>query len=256
MLPCPAHTSGAVGSTRWPRAVIVAALVLSAPGPARAEPAPAPRPGDEAVTGAEPPMEACIALLMLDATPAVAEGVLWATLGGGLVQRDDGWEDTPLFGVGAEVALALARLSDGRHYGGAFLLRWGTWLAGFNAGEGGLFEGGLHLSFGQASHAQWGTFTLRAGAGYGDGLGPAAGHLSLTLTGGVHSFLGRYSERGACDSKPKPAPFGMGNVARLFATARVSLDGSHIVQWTFGLELSPGYLAPPYSALRWAGGRP
>jgi hypothetical protein len=200
--------------------------------------------------------EVCIALLLRDATPAVAEWTAW--LAPAVAHRRVGGEGETGFNLsfGAEGSFGLAELSSNRRYGGAFTLRSGPWLGASTSFDGMLGEGGLHLAFGQRSHAQWGSFTVRAGAGYGNDLGRAASHAVVMVTGGVHSFLGRYTERGACE-RPAPAQGpGWGSVLRLFGTDRTTLDSPRIHQWVFGLELTPSYFLPPYSLPRWGGAPP
>jgi hypothetical protein len=206
------------------------------------------RPGGE---------DTCILLLIQEAHPARAEWSAWIGGGGGFSEgRGAQGEGVGALTAGGEVTYPFGQLSDGRHYGGAFLLRAGAWAGFSTTFSGGLGEGGLLLSFGQASHAQWGTYSLRAGVGYGDDLGAEGLHAVVTLTGGVMSVLGRYSERGACDSPARPRRDAWASSIRLFGTVRAALIGEPLTQWIFGIELTPSYLFPPYSLYRWGGGPP
>lgn len=210
-------------------------------------------PSPAAAQGAGEPT--CIALLVEEARAARFEWLGWIGAGRG-AHRAERDRRRRTFTAGGEGSFGLARFPTG--YGGAFLLRAGPWAGGSTAFEGGgSLEGGLHLSFGQESHAQWGTYTLRAGVGHGDDLATNREHFVVTVTGGVHSFLGRYSERGACDSAARPARHGQGRVLRLFATYRRTFDtGDTVEQWMFGLEISPRFFDAPISWLRLAGGAP
>lgn len=203
----------------------------------------------------EPPTEACIAILIRDAVPAVAEPSFWIAGGGGVHFRDgDGARDgLGILGVGGEVTAGLATLgSDGKR-GNPVELRWGPWTSLVTDFTGARAEGGLLLSVGQVRHARWGTYALRVGGGLGDdGLGLAP-HVVATLTYGVRYVEGRYSDRGACDPPANPQPSAFASGVRVFGSARAALAGEGGFQLTFGLELEPTFFFPPYSLGKWIG---
>lgn len=197
----------------------------------------------------------CIALLLLDAVPAQVEWSYWVSGGGG-------WTVGPqtnglrVLGLGMEATTQLAKLTTSQRYGGAFELQGGPWWGMTTDLQGVRAEGGYVLSLGQESHAQWGTYALRIGGGLGDdslGLSP---HFVATLTGGIRFAGDRYSERGACDPKPKPKPTGLAESVRLFATARTTFADGAPWQLTFGVEFTPSFFLPPYGLGKWIGARP
>lgn len=205
-----------------------------------------------AVTG---PIRACIALLLIDAIPANLEWTYWVTGGGGL--DSTGSKDRfGVLGAGMESTTGLFQVGGSHRYGGAFEFRGGPWWNFVSDFQGMRGEGGYVLSFGQTSHAQWGTYSVRVGGGLGDdrlGLSP---HFVVTLTGGIRAAMERYSERGACDPKPSPKPLSRADTFRLFATARSTLAEGAPWQFTFGVEFSPTFFLPPYSLGKWIGARP
>ncbi len=197
----------------------------------------------------------CIAVLLLDATPANLEWSYWLTGGGGL----NVGAPSNRFGViggGVEATTQLTEIGTGRRYGGAFELRGGPWWGITSDLQGARAEGGYVFSVGQVAHAQWGTYAVRIGGGLGDdslGLSP---HFVATITGGIRSVPGRYTERGACDVPPKPKESALAENVRLFATARTTFADAAPWQLTFGIELSPTFFLPPYSLRKWIGSRP
>lgn len=200
------------------------------------------------------PQGDCIALLMRDAIPAVAEASWWLMAGGGVRLPGDGARDgLAVFGAGAEVTAGLAQRGPQAMYGGPVELRWGPWVSVLTDLHGARSEGGLLLSAGQVRHARWGTYALRLGGGLGeDGLGLSP-HLVATLTGGVRYVKARYSERGACEPPKPPQADAFASGVRLFASARAALAPEHPWQLTFGIEIEPTFLLPPYSLTRWGG---
>lgn len=198
----------------------------------------------------------CIALLIRDVIPAVAEPSFWISGGGGVRFRDGARDGLGILGAGAEVTAGLATLGSEHRYGGPFELRWGPWTNVVTDLSGARAEGGLLLSVGQVKHAQWGTYALRVGGGIGDdGLGLSP-HVVATLTGGVRYVEGRYSFRGACDPTARPEPSAFASGVRVFGSARAALTGEGGFQLTFGLELEPTFFFPPYSLRKWIGAHP
>lgn len=201
------------------------------------------------------PIHACIALLLRDSTPADLEWSYWIAGGGGYRFGDDGKTSLGVLGVGTEATAQVATFSPNR-YGGAFEFRTGPWWGVVSDFSGMRAEGGMLLSFGQVSHAQWGTYALRLGGGMGDdGLGLSP-HVVATVTGGIRYAGARYTERGACDPKPTPKEVSFVSNVRLFATARATIEADRPWQLTFGLELDPTFFLPPYSLGKWIGAPP
>lgn len=201
------------------------------------------------------PMRACIALLLIDAIPANLEWTYWVTAGGGL-DSTGSKERFGVLGAGIEVTSNVAVVGTRPQYGGAYEFRGGPWWNIVSDFHGMRAEGGYVLSFGQISHAQWGTYAVRIGGGLGDdrlGLSP---HFVVTLTGGIRAASERFHERGACDPKASPAALGRADTFRLFATARSTLAESAPWQFTFGVEFSPSFFLPPYSLGKWIGAHP
>ncbi|UQA57234.1 hypothetical protein [Polyangium aurulentum] len=221
-------------------AFLLASLLAFAPRAARAQERAGGRP--------------CIRLLLIESTPANLEWTWWLAGGGG-VQGGGGAPSVsiPSLGIGTEATAGLAQIGSPSRYGGPFELRWGPWWGLTTDLEGMRGEGGLTMSFGQVEHAQWGTYALRIGGGFGDdGLGPAP-HLVATLTGGVRYAPARHSERGACDPDPQPKGIAFVTGVRLFASARTALAPQNPWQITFGLEFEPTFFLPPYSLRKLAG---
>lgn len=199
-------------------------------------------------------MQGCIALLLLDAIPANLEWTYWVTGGGGF-DTERKKERFGVLGFGMESTTGLFEVGK-RQYGGPYEFRGGPWWNLVSDFGGMRAEGGYLLSFGQIQHAQWGTYSVRFGGGMGEdrmGLSP---HFVVTATGGIRSALGRYHERGACDSKAAPKPIDRADTFRLFATARSTLANDAPWQFTFGVEFSPSFFLPPYSLGKWIGSRP
>ena len=200
------------------------------------------------------PVVGCIALLLRDSVPANFEWAYWASGGGGFHTTDSS-RGFGVLGVGTEGTTGLFEVGAKHRYGGPFEFRGGPWWSLVSDFRGARAEGGYVISFGQVSHAQWGTYTLRMGGGLGeDGLGLSQ-HFVATLTGGVRYAGQRYSERGACDPKPRPKSIAMVDQFRLFATARSTLKDGAPWQFTFGVEFSPTFFLPPYSLGKWIGAR-
>jgi len=202
------------------------------------------------------PVHGCIALLLTDAIPANLEWSYWITAGGGLDTTGSG-KRFGVLGAGFESTTEIGTVSKEKYqYGGPYEFRAGPWWNFVSDFQGMRAEGGYTLSFGQVSHAQWGTYAVRVGGGIGEdrlGLSP---HFVVTLTGGIRAAMERYSERGACDPKPSPKGIAMADHFRLFATARSTLAEGAPWQFTFGVEFSPTFFLPPYSLGKWLGAKP
>lgn len=216
--------------------------------------------------------EICLDVGLSLAKPAVAEWTYWIGVGGGWGALGEAGEHADLvLRAGGGVDFELGRIGDERRYGGPVEIRSGPWV-GLDAtfGEGVLepgvaLEGGLSLDIGQTSHAQWGDYSLRVGAGavwYAAGWRPAG---SLTLMWGVRSVLDRYIEGGACvsgdgrgyvsvdEGRPR-SDHALASGIRIFGTLRVDGEASYTL--IFGVELEPTFFLPPYSGARWIGARP
>jgi hypothetical protein len=203
------------------------------------------------------PVKGCILLLIREAVPARAEWSWWLSGGGGALWRLG--KDSLRLGVagaGAEVSFALAQLGKQHRYGGPVELRWGQWAMGSSDFHGGRGEVGLLMSVGQVAHAQWGTYALRLGGGYGDDTLGRRPHVVATFTGGVRYVADRYHDRGACDPPARAKDSAFASGARLFATARSTLDTDRAWQLTFGVEIEPSWFFPPYSLHKWIGSGP
>jgi hypothetical protein len=215
-----------------------------------------PRPAAAQEIQISGPLQDCILLLVHDTVPAAAETSWWLTGGGGVRLADGGSDGLGILGAGAEVTVGLTTFGSPRRYGGPVELRWGPWAGGLTDLGGVRVEGGLLMSVGQVRHAQWGTYALRIGGGFGDdGLGLAP-HAVVTLTGGVRYVGARFHPRGACDPPAAQEPDAFATGARLFGSARAALEGEGLWQLTFGIELEPTFFFPPYSLGKWIGSGP
>jgi hypothetical protein len=239
----PAHAEG-VRTTAW----YVAGALLLATLPAAAE--------EVQLTG--PLKNAYSLALFREATPARWEWAYWNSLGA-LRSSTPAWGASG--GIGAELtfgALTYPGFPSGP-YGpklGRAELRTGLWGQAVTRAAGGLVEAGLKLHLGALYHASWGTFDLRAGGGYGAFERERRPHVNITFNYGVRSTLSRYSQRGAHEPRPIPRQLALTSVARLFATYRREVSQQAASELVIGLELSPTFLLPPYSAWRFAGGWP
>lgn len=214
-----------------------------------------PRPAAAQMIQLDGPLD-CILTLVHDTVPAVAETSWWLTGGGGVLLTEGASDSLGIFGAGAEVTAGLTTFGSKGRYGGPVELRWGPWASVLTDLDGVRAEGGILMSVGQVRHAQWGTYALRLGGGLGeDGLGPAS-HAVVTLTGGVRHVAARYSPRGACDPHTVQKPTAFASGARLFGSARAAIEGEGLWQLTFGIELEPTFLFPPYSLGKWIGSGP
>ena len=151
--------------------------------------------------------------------------------------------------LGLEATFHLATFGSATQYGGAYELRWGPWMGSSFGPREAIGEAGLKCHWSQLEHAQWGTFELRLGGGYGLTQGVPGPHFVATVAGGVRSFLDRY--------KPPPPPaVSIGSVLRLFATTRVRPGSRAPWDLVFGIEFEPSIFGPPYSWSRIGGARP
>jgi hypothetical protein len=203
-----------------------------------------------------PITDACPLGLLHEATPALAEWAYWVNSGASL--QGERWTVTA--GVGSEVTAGLVKYSGfpaGALYAGRWQqaeIRGGVWGAFALRPDGGLLEGGLKLHWGAVYHASFGTWELRAGAGYGAFVNAQASHLSFTFAYGVRSALDRYAQRSMCSPLAVPRVVGMVSVARLFVTYRRGAVDASLSEMVIGLELSPTFLLPPFSWMRLGGG--
>lgn len=211
----------------------------------------------------------CADVALSVAKPATAEWTEWLGVGGGWGALGTSGEHAALdVRAGGAVDFEAFHAGDPMQYGGPVTLRIGPWI-----GADGTFgesprepavaiEGGLSLDLGQTSHAQWGDFALRIGAGVSlaqlRGPSTTLPSGSVTLTWGVRSVPDRYRFGGACvgedgtltaiDDGGPANDHALASGVRLFGTARI--DGDGIVSLVFGLELEPSFVFPPYSLWR------
>lgn len=208
------------------------------------------------------------------AKPATAEWTEWLGVGGGWGAIGTPGEHADLLvRAGGAVDFELARVGSEQQYGGPVEVRLGPWIGGdgtFGASPREpivALEGGLSLDVGQTSHAQWGDFALRIGAGVALGSLYATTTTvpsgSITITWGVRSVLDRYRWGGACvtdhgltaiDTGPPASDHALASGARLFGTARI--DGDGVTSLVLGIELEPSFFFPPYADGRWIGAPP
>jgi hypothetical protein len=212
-------------------------------------------------SGPHPLEGVCIAVLVREAVPARAEWTWWLSGGGGKDVSDSRSRGRAELGAGSELGFGLLRYRGfpsgayGRQNGDAEL-RGGPWAAAGTDFHGPIVEGGVKLHLGAVYHASWGTFDLRLGGGYGVFDDQGSPHVTTTFAYGVRSFLGRYTERGACDPRPVPRAHGYGSVLRPFVTVRRPLETDQLYQLIVGLELTPSFFFPPLSWFRLGGGPP
>ena len=183
--------------------------------------------------------------------PAELECTAWLGAGGGYRLVGTEGVDIGEVNVGVEGTGQLTTFGSPNQYGGAYELRFGPWLQAAFASREALAEAGFKLSFSQLSHAPFGTYDVRIGAGAGSLESPWVPHVVVTATGGVRSFPDRY--RGSPGGTPTVLAFG--SVLRLFLTTRVRQSSASPWEITAGIELEPSFLAPPYSWQRLAGAR-
>lgn len=201
------------------------------------------------------PAVSCVDLAVHSAAPAKFEWSYWAA-GGALLggaRRSAGASA----GIGTELTLGLAQYrgfpSGVPSTANQAELRAGPWFAAATQQDGGLIEGGVKLHVGAVYHASWGTYELRAGAGYGAFPDGRAFHWAATFAWGVRSVPKRYTLRGFCDPVPERATFAEASIARLLVTYRRAFDDAGH-QLLIGIELSPTFLLPPYGGARLSGG--
>jgi hypothetical protein len=192
------------------------------------------------------------------ANAAIAETTTWVLAGGGWERAAGHTSSLGVLGIGGETTFGpLLRYSgfpaNERPHDAE--LRAGVWAVGITRFDGALLEGGVKAHLGAVEHAQWGTIDLRLGAGYGAFDPGRAPHFVVTFAWGTRSFLQRH---GQCGTGPQnlPKTHGFGSIVRPFVTLRRTVDDAPSTQLTFGIELSPTFLLPPYSWWRLAGGPP
>ncbi|MFO0686105.1 MAG: hypothetical protein U0234_28850 [Sandaracinus sp.] len=216
----------------------------------------------------------CADVALHIAKPATAEWTEWLGIGGGWGTLGTPGEHADLVvRAGGAVDFELGQIGSAQQYGGPVELRMGPWVgADGTFGESAreplvALEGGLSLDVGQTSHAQWGDFALRVGAGVALGSLYAASTTvpsgSITLTWGVRSVPDRYRWGGGCvtergieaiDTGAPASEHALASGARLFGTVRV--DGDAVYTLLLGIELEPSFFFPPYTDGRWIGAPP
>jgi hypothetical protein len=198
------------------------------------------------------------------AVPAELEWTYWVS--GGIVT---GLGDSPdavgaVGAIGFELTSELLRYHGfpSGYYGkqrGDAEIRVGPWVSAATRASGGLVEGGLKLHLGGIYHASFGTWDARLGAGYGAYTLDRSAHVTATLAYGVRGVLSRHPrERAQSWSETPPAPRALAEatVARIFVTLRQAFQLDETRELVVGVELSPTFLLPPYSWLRFGGGPP
>ncbi len=104
-------------------------------------------------------------------------------------------------------------------------------------------EGGLSVVGTQVTHASWGTYGLRIGAGGGPDVG---NHLVVTAWGGVRYVPAR-SEAGPSGTFSKVTGL------RIIGTYRAGVGAGEAGSLLFGVEFEPDYVLPPFSIEKWIG---
>lgn len=168
-----------------------------------------------------------------------AEISAWLGAGGGARRAPDGVDALYEFVFGVDMTYRLWLI------GGEYEFRLGPF---FNTavGEGmAIGETGLELTFSEDGHAQWGTFDVRAGGGNGLVFGELVPHWVVTASGGIRSFGNRFD-----DSKDLVS---FGSVFRAYGTLRLRPDSGYPVDVSFGIEVEPSFLLPPYSLMKLIG---
>jgi hypothetical protein len=145
------------------------------------------------------------------------------------------------FRVGFAIDFELTQMHNPFRFGGGKLeLRWGPWIMGESRSDTHYVQAGLALDLGQTRHAQFGTYTLRAGGGIDiDGKRIA----SVMFLGGI-----RYVPDRGDDNQPKVA-FASGG--RGFGMLTSDFDGRKSL--IVGIEFEPTWVLPPYSLHKLAG---
>ncbi len=130
-------------------------------------------------------------------------------------------------------------------------LRAGAWAQAATRAAGALVEGGATVHVGTVADpmgqlfkaAPWGTFDLRAGAGYGAFPGERSPFVSFGLGWGYRFLTDRAMQGRTCDPVPAPVWSGEAKVARLVVTGRRSALGE-VWEFGVGVEVSPTAVAP------------
>jgi hypothetical protein len=157
------------------------------------------------------------------------------------------------FALGFESTLSLFCYTGypAGHRGNLAEVRFGPWVMAERAIAAGLIEGGLKVHVGAIDHAQWGTYDLRLGAGYGgwdaDHRHP---HAVVTLAWGARAYPGR---RRRVYYDPPGISVELARPWRLFGTYRRALDGSTGHELVFGIEITPAFALPPHDHWQFIG---
>jgi hypothetical protein len=179
------------------------------------------------------------------AEPAAVEGT-WDVAGGvgTRLVPEKGLETFGEVGFGGELSMQIAKFAA---TGNQFEFRTGPFIQTALSNTSVLAEVGALVTFTEEDHAQWGTFDLRFGGGYGAVFGDPLAHVVVTATGGIRSFKNRfYGGRERQD-------FAFGSVLRLFLTTRWRPATDYPFEAVFGIEVEPSFLLPPWSWMKLAG---
>lgn len=171
-----------------------------------------------------------------------AEISAWAGIGAGGVDALESVEQLAIVTFGTDMTYRMLLI------GGEYELRIGPFLGAAVSDVLAIGETGLELTFSEDGHAQWGTFDVRAGGGNGLVFGELTPHWVVTATGGIRSFANRF------DSSQDLVSFG--SVFRAYGTLRLRPDSPHLWDISFGIELEPTFLFPPYSLSKLMGANP
>jgi hypothetical protein len=195
--------------------------------------------------------------------PASVEWSSWLAGGGGVLHRAGGGNGAWTFGVGMEATAGLWTFSSGTperphagtlRSGDRFQLRGGPWASAVTDGKGIRGEGGVLVLYSVDRKSPWIVPAVRLGAGWGnDQLGKVA-HLVTVFTLGPRSAPDRW-RRSTVESEPE-APLAFVSGFRTFVMMRAAFAGDAPYQLTFGIELEPTFLLPPYSWRKFFGGDP
>jgi hypothetical protein len=183
---------------------------------------------------------------LVDATPRVS-GAGYAGVGAEITGTVVNYVGFPARGLPPRLRSpeVRAKLLPYRHtYFGQ--LRAGAWAQAATRPTGALVEGGATLHLGTVADAleqlwtaaPWGTFDLRAGAGYGAFPGEHSPFMSLGLGWGYRFRTDRTLWGSSCDPVPATVLSREAKIGRLVVTGRRAAHGD-VWEIGIGLELSP-----------------
>jgi hypothetical protein len=197
-----------------------------------------------------PPETWCqLVLICHEQPPAPIQLSPWLGVGGGWREGHGGLLSLSV-GLDGTFAVTSFPQPPGGDNGGRVSLRLGPFLAFESPLDRWSGEGGLSLALRQERFEAWGSLNLRVGGGVDD--------LRHGYAVGVVAW-GIYGERrvehcGGCGHPTPPyrePTFAITEGLRLYAALR--RGPSVPAEWTFGIELQPTWLLPPYDREKWLG---